>query len=110
MNEIDTMLENKEAQKGEEKALSCKITIFHVISELKAEVAVEKTDTLGKIAQEHGPAIGLHKDNKLLFYNYKANPKRSTSDTTMTLAEFGMEAGDFLGISDEGSVAAPEPV
>lgn len=108
MNEIDTMLNNKDAQNAPANDKEAfEIKICNKITGAKEVVPVYGSNTLGQVVQGYGQLIGLKSENnKFLFYNEKATPKRSTSDQNVTIAEFGIGAGDLLGISDEGSVAA----
>ena len=108
MNEIDTMLNNKDAQTAPANDKEAfEIKICNKITGAKEVVPVYGSNTLGQVVQGYGQLIGLKSENnKFLFYNEKATPKRSTSDQNVTIAEFGIGAGDLLGISDEGSVAA----
>lgn len=105
MNEIDAMLHKKGAEANEPAVFEIKIC--HKITGAKDTVPVYGTNTLGQVVQGYGELIGLKSENKkFLFYNEQSKPKRSTSDQNVTIAEFGIGAGDTLGISDEGSVAA----
>lgn len=105
MNEIDAMLHKKGADTNEPAVIEIKIC--HKITGAKDTVPVYGTNTLGQVVQGYGELIGLKSENnKFLFYNEQSKPKRSTSDQNVTIAEFGIGAGDTLGISDEGSVAA----
>lgn len=108
MSEIDAMLQKKaaEASAASDKEVF-EIKICHKITGAKEVVPVYGSNTLGQVVQGYGELIGLKSENnKFLFYNEKATPKRSTSDQNVTIAEFGIGPGDTLGISDEGSVAA----
>ena len=109
MNEIDAMLQNKDAETNgaANNKEAYEIKICHKITGAKEVVPVYGTNTLGQVVQGYGELIGLKSENnKFLFYNEKATPKRSTSDQNVTVAEFDIGPGDTLGISDEGSVAA----
>ncbi|MBR3974212.1 MAG: hypothetical protein IKJ99_09735 [Oscillospiraceae bacterium] len=108
MSEIETMLQNKAAETvaaNDKEAFEIKIC--HKITGATEAVPVYGSNTLGQVVQGYGTLIGLKaENNKFLFYNEQATPKRSTSDQNVTIAEFGIGPGDKLGISDEGSVAA----
>lgn len=108
MSEIDAMLRKKDAEAGtvtEKDAFEIKIC--HKITGAKEVVPVYGSNTLGQVVQGYGELIGLKSENnKFLFYNENTTPKRSTSDQSVTIAEFGIAPGNTLGISDEGSVAA----
>lgn len=108
MSEIDAMLQKKDAETGAANDKEAfEIKICHKITNAKEVVPVYGSNTLGQVVQGYGELIGLKSENnKFLFYNEKTTPKRSTSDQTVTIAEFGIGPGDTLGISDEGSVAA----
>lgn len=108
MNEVDAMLQKKaaEARTVDDKQVF-EIRIYHKITSAAEVVPVYGSNTLGQVAQGYGELIGLKaENNKFLFYNEKTTPKRSTSDQTTTIAEFGIGPGDTLGISDECQVAA----
>lgn len=108
MNEVDAMLQKKaeEISTANDKE-AYEIKICHKITGAKETVLVCGANTLGQIVQGYGELIGLKSENnKFLFYNEKVTPKRSTSDQSVTIAEFGIGPGDTLGISDEGSVAS----
>lgn len=108
MSEIDAMLQKKAAETSAANDKEAfEIKICHKITGAKDTVPVYGSNTLGQVVQGYGELIGLKSENnKFLFYNEKAMPKRSTSDQNVTIAEFGIGPGDTLGISDEGSVAA----
>lgn len=58
--------------------------------------------TLGNVAEQLKDELGIHKSN--LQYTNKRT-MRMTSDSSMSLAEFGLQTNDVLAINDDGSVA-----
>lgn len=107
MNEIDIMLNKKEAEAATVNPTEAfEIRIYHKLTTASESVPVFGSNTLGQVVQGYGHLIGLKSENnKFWFYNENTTPKRSVSDQSMTIEEFGLKPGDTLGISDEGSVA-----
>ena len=63
---------------------------------------VSPADTLGQIAQKCPKLIGSKKSAKRYIFEHERTHE-TTSETGVTVQEFGLESGDTLVIYDDGS-------